>query len=558
MARIGSALFNADHTRLGDELRRVELAGIDFLHFDVFDGYFVPDQAFPARTIKSLRPITKLPFEAHLAVNDPLRFIPALADAGVDLVYLPAESTPLLYESIYALREKNMKAGVCLALGTALTILPSILPMLDSVLLLGRVTGEGKRGRDFNNLVVDRVSQVRRWIDEGGYEIDLQAAGGLETENCVEVCRAGARSLPLGATLHRESDMAAYVAHLRSEIAGATAQRVPTPSSVREFVIDRSRPQFQVLVASRSFGKNCPEVLDEMRGAGCKFIPNDLDRAPTEDELIALIGVADVLISGTEPVTARVLAAAPNLKVISKHGVGFENIDLEAAKSWGIPVAIAGGAIADSVADMAMALLLAAARQIPQGDVSAKKGEWKRFVGPELRGKTLGIVGLGQIGKGVCRRAKGFGMNVVATDAYEDEHFAASWGVRYLPLSDLLAKSDFVSLHAPVTPETQGLIGRAELEAMKPTAFLINTSRGELVDESALHEALRTGIIAGAASDVFHKEPPGDNPLLKLDNFIAAPHSAGQTPEGLRRMGEITAENALRVLRGEAPLYRVA
>jgi D-3-phosphoglycerate dehydrogenase len=556
MVRIGSALFNADHTKLGDELRRLEAAGVEFLHLDVFDGYFVPDQAFPVRTIKALRPLTALPFEVHLAVNDPLRFVPALADAGVDLVFLPAESTPLLYEAIFALREKGLKAGLCLALGTSLSILPAVLPMVDAVLLLGRVTGEGARGREFNSLVIDRVREVRAMIDAGGFTVDLQAAGGLETADCVAVCAAGATSLPLGGALHREQDMGAYVGFLRGEIAVERSD-VSDPSDVSDRTVAAPSP-FNILVASRSFGKNCPDVPEAMRAAGGVFLPNPYERAPTEDEMVALIGEADILISGTEPVTQHVLDAAPRLKVISKHGVGYENIDLDAAKARGIPVAIAGGAIADSVADMAMALLLALARHVPQGDASAKRGEWKRFVGPELRGKTLGIVGLGQIGKGLCRRAKGFGMQVVAHDAYEDRQFASSWGVRYVELDALLGESDFVSLHAPVTPETTHMIDADRLALMKPSAYLINTARGELVDEAALHEALAEGRLAGAASDVFQKEPPGDNPLLALDNFIATPHSAGQTTEGLRRMGEITAENALRVLRGEAPLYRVA
>ena len=561
MIRIGSALFNADHSKLADEIRRIETAGVDFLHFDVFDGYFVPDQGFPARTIKWLRPLTKLPFEVHLAATDPGHFLPALAAAGADLVFLPAESTPLLYETIFTVREKGMQVGLCLALGTPLTVLSAVLPMLDAVLLLGRVTGEGQRGRDFNQLVLERVQAVRRMIDEGGLTLDLQAAGGLETANCVEVCRAGATSLPIGGALHREPDMAAYVAHLRSEIEAGLKSETATarpPGYSRSMPLGSASPQYNVLVASRSFGKNCPEVLDEMQAAGCVFMPNDLDRAPTEAELIARISEADVLISGTEPVTARVLAAAPRLKVISKHGVGYENIDLEAARARNIPVAIAGGAIADSVADMALALLLALARQIPQGDASVRAGAWKRFVGPELAGKTLGIVGLGQIGKGVCRRAKGFGLRVVAYDTYQDNAFAASWGVSYLPLAELLAQADFISLHAPVTAETRHLMGPAQLARMKPSAYLINTARGELVDESALYEALKQGRLAGAASDVFIQEPPGEHPLLTLPNFIATPHSAGQTPEGLRRMGEITAENALRVLRGEAPLYRVA
>lgn len=559
MVRIGSALFNADHTRLGDELRRTEAAGVDFFHFDVFDGYFVPDQAFPPRTIKALRPLSKLPFEVHLAVNEPLRFLPALADAGVDLVFLPPEATPLLYETIYAVREKGMKAGLCLALGTPLALLTSTLPMIDSVLLLGRVTGEGKRGRDFNKLVVDRVAEVRRMIDAAGLSVDLQAAGGLETDSCVEVCRAGATSLPIGAALHREGDMGAYVAHLKGLI-GDQARRHEGSEARRGggAAVQSSSGRFRVFVASRSFGKNVPEVLKALSDAGCDFLPNDLERAPTEEELLARIGDADVLVSGTEPVTARVIGAAPKLKVISKHGVGYENIDLAAARARNIPVAVCGGAIAESVADMAMALLLAAARQVPQADASVKRGEWKRFIGPELRGKTLGIVGLGQIGKGLARRAKGFAMELVAHDTYEDKPFAASWGVRYVPLDELLAISDFVSLHAPVTDATRKMIGAPHLRRMKKTAYLINTARGELVDEEALYAALKEKTIAGAATDVFVKEPPGpQHPLLTLDNFVATPHTAGQTQEGLRRMGETCAENILRVLRGENPLYCV-
>lgn len=560
MIRIGSAFFNADHARLGEELRRAEAAGIDFFHLDVFDGYFVPDQAFSARTIKTLRDLTKLPFEVHLAANDPARFLEPLADAGVDLIYLPAESTPLLYEAIYAVREKGMKAGVCLALGTSLSLLPAALPMLDSVLLLGRVTGEGKRGRDFNGLVIERIRTVRRWIDEGGFAVDLQAAGGLEAQSCLDAVRAGATALPLGGALHREPDMPAFLSNLREQICEAQSQGDSGETLARESSSapsTRSGP-FNVLVASRSFGKNCPEVLEKMREFGCIFLPNDLERAPTEDELITRIGDTDVLISGTEPVTARVMNAAPHLKVISKHGVGYENIDLAAARERQIPVALAGGAITDSVADMALALLLALARQIPQGDQSVKAGEWKRIIGPELRGKTLGIVGLGQIGKAVARRAKGFGLHLVATDAYEDRKFAETWGVEYLSLDDLLERSDFISLHAPVTPETRRLFSAPQFARMKRSALLVNTARGELVDESALYAALQAGEIGGAATDVFLREPPGDNPLLGVPNFIAAPHSAAQTPEGLRRMGEITAENALRVLRGQKPLCQVA
>ncbi len=557
--RIGSALFNADHTRLGEELRRVEAAGVDFLHFDIFDGHFVADLAFPPRTMQALRPLTKLPFEVHLAANDPLRFLPALVKAGASLVFLPAESTPLLYEAIFAVREQGLEVGLCLALGTPLHVLEPVLPLIDAVLLLGRVTGEGQRGRTFNELLLDRISAVRRMIDAGGRTVELQAAGGLETDSCLAAVAAGATALPMGGALHREQDMAAYVAYLRS-VLGQELKVPPTAhdTATRSSAAQQPAQSYRVLVASRSFGPHCPEAVEQMQALGCEIIANDWGRAPTEDELVARIVDVDVLISGTEPVTARVLEAAKQLKIISKHGVGYDNIDLQAAKAHRIPVAVAGGAIADSVADMAMALVLALARQIPRGDRAVRGGKWPRLVGMELRGKILGIVGLGQIGKELARRAKGFGMQVVAYDLYPDEHFAQSWSIRYLPLPELLATADIVSLHAPLTPETRAMINTETLAQMKHGAYLVNTARGELVDEAALAQALQTGQLAGAAADVFSQEPPRDSPLLQLDSFIATPHSAGQTNDGLRKMGEITAENALRVLAGEEPLFRVA
>ncbi len=559
MLRIGSALFNADHTRLGEELRRVEAAGVDFLHFDVFDGHFVPDLAFPPRTIQALRPLTKLHFEVHLAANDPLRFLPALVKAGANLVFLPAESTPLLYEAIFAVREQGLQVGLCLALGTPLTVLEPVLPLIDAVLLLGRVTGEGQRGRSFNELLLDRISTVRRMIDAGGHTVELQAAGGLETESCVAAIAAGATALPMGAALHREHDMAAYVAYLRSVLEQELKGQPTAGSTAARSLATRPAGQsYRVLIASRSFGPHCPEAIVHMQAAGCEIIPNEWGRAPTEDELVARIADIHVLISGTEPVTARVLEAAKQLKIISKHGVGYDNIDLEAAKAHGIPVAVAGGSISDSVADMAMALVLALVRQVSSGDRAVRGGKWPRVVGMELRGKTLGIVGLGQIGKELARRAKGFGMQVVAYDVYPDERFAQSWGIGYLPLPELLATADVVSLHAPLTPETRSMINAESLARMKRGAYLVNTARGELVDEAALEQALQTGQLAGAAADVFSQEPPRGSPLLQIDSFVATPHSAGQTNDGLRKMGEITAENALRVLAGEAPLFRVA
>ena len=305
------------------------------------------------------------------------------------------------------------------------------------------------------------------------------------------------------------------------------------------------------------FGQYSEDVLDELMAAGCELIRADRPPGAGEDDLIARIGEAEVVVVGTERVSERVLAAAPRLRLVARHGIGYENVDVAAARARGIQVGVVHGAMAPAVADLAMALLLASVRKIPQGNALVKSGGWRAFDGPELPGKVLGIVGLGLIGREVRRRAKGFDLRVVAYDPMQDAEYAAEWDVTYMPLDDLLAQADFVTLHAPVTPATRGLIGAAELARMKPTAYLINTARGALVDEAALYEALRDGRIAGAASDVFVKEPPGENLLLTLDNFLAMPHCGSRTPESIRRMTQTTAQNILRVLAGEEPLFPI-
>ncbi len=315
--------------------------------------------------------------------------------------------------------------------------------------------------------------------------------------------------------------------------------------------------QAHILVTSRLFGQHSQDIVDELREAGCTFTFAELPPAASEAEVIALLGEAEVWVCGTGRVTARMLDAAPHLRLVARHGIGYDNVDVAAARSRGIQVAVVHGAMAPAVADLAMALLLASARKIPQGNALVKSGGWQSFAGPELPGKTLGIVGLGVIGKEVCRRAKGFDLRVIAHDPVEDAAFASTWGVEYLALDDLLAQADFVTLHAPVTAGTRNLIGAAQLSRMKPAAYLINTARGALVDEAALYEALKNGQIAGAASDVFVKEPPGDSPLLTLDNFVAMPHCGSQTPESKRRMTETTAQNIRRVLKGDEPLYPI-
>jgi D-3-phosphoglycerate dehydrogenase len=318
-----------------------------------------------------------------------------------------------------------------------------------------------------------------------------------------------------------------------------------------------SDAKWRVLIGSRSFGKAIPEHITQLEESGCEVVRNAVGRAYRAEELLDVLPTMDAIITGTDELTADVINAAPRLKTIAKHGVGLETIDLEAARAHDIVVSATPGAIHDTVADLTLALLLAVARKIIPAHLSTREGLWKPLFGLELRDKVLGIVGLGRIGKAVCMRAQAFGMKVIAYDPYPDETFAAEHSVAYVSLAELLATSDVVSLHAPAEETGGTLVGAAELATMKPTAFLINTARGQLVDEDALAAALREEKLAGAGLDAFVNEPPVGSPLLNLQNVVLTPHIGGRTLDGQRRMGEMAIENCLRALRGEPPLYQV-
>jgi D-3-phosphoglycerate dehydrogenase len=314
---------------------------------------------------------------------------------------------------------------------------------------------------------------------------------------------------------------------------------------------------WRVLIGSRSFGQVFPEHIRQLEEQGCEVIPNRVGRAYREAELVDAMQDVDAIVTGTDELTAEVIRRANRLKVIAKHGIGLETIDLAAARAKGIIVSATPYASSDSVADLTMALLLAAARKVIPAHLSTRVGSWNAFTGIELRDKVLGIVGLGRIGQQVCVRAQGFGMRILAHDPYPNRAFADARQVTMVPLDELLATADIVTLHAPAEMVGGAMIGANELAKMKPGALLINTARGALVDEAALAEALRAGHLGGAGLDAFVDEPPLGSPLLELDNVVLTPHIGGRTVDGLRRMGEMTIENVLRPLRGEPPLYQV-
>jgi D-3-phosphoglycerate dehydrogenase len=268
-----------------------------------------------------------------------------------------------------------------------------------------------------------------------------------------------------------------------------------------------------------------------------------------------MIGEVDGFIAGLDHIDAEVIQAAHRLRVIARYGVGTDRVDLEAATRRGIVVANTPGANTAAVAELAIGLMLALARGIPQGNQAVRKGEFPRFKGIGLRGKTVGLVGCGAIGQAVAARLLAFGCRVLAHDPYIT---IAPPGVALASLDELLPAADIVSLHAALTPETQDLVNQAFLARMKAGSLLVNTARGELVDEDALVEALASGRLRGAALDCLRVEPPeAHHPLLAFSQVIATPHSGSQTDEATQAMGEMALQACLAALRGERPPHVV-
>jgi D-3-phosphoglycerate dehydrogenase len=315
---------------------------------------------------------------------------------------------------------------------------------------------------------------------------------------------------------------------------------------------------FRVLIATRSFGSTSQKPWDVLADAGVEVVKADMKSELTEERLIDWLKDIDGAVVGVVPMTARVMESSPRLKVVSMHGVGVDHIDLEAAARLGIVIANCPGANDQAVADLAVGLMIAIARNIPPADRALRDQQWGRYSGSELWGKTLGLIGYGRIGRGVAKRALGFDMQVLVYDPYIQAEQIGLMGVRLTAsLKEVIQSADFLSLHAALTDETRAMIGEAELRAMKPTAYLINTARGGLLDESALYKALQEKWIAGAALDVFVDEPPLGSPLLGLENIVVTPHVGAHTQQAIERMGVMAAQNVIQTLQGGQPLNRV-
>lgn len=270
-------------------------------------------------------------------------------------------------------------------------------------------------------------------------------------------------------------------------------------------------------------------------------------------ELLSALGNANaVLVRSATKMDAEAIAASPNLKIIARAGVGLDNVDVPAATAAGVLVVNAPTSNIVSAAELAVSLLLAVARNVVPANLALKNGQWKRsqFGGVELQGKTVGIIGMGKIGMLVAKRLAGFDMKFVAFDPYVKDAPTGGPEIKMVSLDEVLAESDFVTIHIPKTDETKGLINAAALAKMKPTAFVINAARGGVLDESALFDALKSGTIAGAGLDVYATEPCTDSPLFSLDNVVATPHLGASTEEAQEKAGVAVAESVVAAFAG--------
>jgi D-3-phosphoglycerate dehydrogenase len=316
----------------------------------------------------------------------------------------------------------------------------------------------------------------------------------------------------------------------------------------------------RLLVTPTSYGKNDPHLKVDLQALVSEVIYNHTGKPLGSAEVAELLQGVDGYIAGLDVIDRFALEKADHLKVISRYGVGVDNVDLDAAREKGIIVTNTPGANSSSVAELSLGLILALARQIPEASQQVQQGKWPRLTGVSLEGKTIGILGLGAIGKQLVRRLSGFDCHCLAYDPYADKEFAINYNVTLMDtIDEVITSSDFVSLHIPLVPETRGLVNAEFLAKMKKGSFLINTSRGEAVVEADLYNALESGHLRGAGLDAFTVEPPDPtNPLLHLPQIIVTPHMGAHTDSATTNMGWLAMNDCLAVLRGEQPKYRVS
>jgi D-3-phosphoglycerate dehydrogenase len=310
----------------------------------------------------------------------------------------------------------------------------------------------------------------------------------------------------------------------------------------------------KILITATNYSTLCAEAKQLLEDNRCEVIENQLGRPHTFEELKPLVADIDGVVAGVDTWNEEVFRLAPKLKVISRFGVGVDNIDLKKAREYGIQVTNVPGGNANAVAELTVGLILATIRNIPGLHLSAKQGYWDRFVGMELSGRTIGLLGFGNISQMVARKLQGFDVNIIAYDKYPNEARAKEMQVTMASFEEVLRESDVVSMHMPSLQETFKIMSYKQFALMKSSAFFVNTARGALVDEDALYDALHSSRIAGAAIDVYQQEPVSvDNPLFGLNNIITTPHTAAETYETYRKVSLVTAQAVLDVLSGKKP-----
>jgi phosphoglycerate dehydrogenase-like enzyme len=306
----------------------------------------------------------------------------------------------------------------------------------------------------------------------------------------------------------------------------------------------------KIIVTPRSLTKDGDPALDLLTREGFEIVFSTPGSMPQEDELIRLLPGCVGYLAGVEPITAAVLEAATELKVISRNGTGINSIDLQASKRLNIEILRAEGANARGVAELTLGVILGLVRSIPFSDACLKREKWERRKGLELQGRTLGVIGCGKIGQLVSQLALAFGMEVLAYDTFPDRKFAPHPGFRFADLEEVLAGSDIISFHCPEQADGRPILDRDRLRRLSPGVFIVNTARASLIDETAILEALHDGRVAGLALDVFDREPPDATPLLSDDRVIVTPHIGGFTSESVSRATLAAVENLLKFFRG--------
>lgn len=309
----------------------------------------------------------------------------------------------------------------------------------------------------------------------------------------------------------------------------------------------------KVMITPSHLAKLPGAFVDTLKAERLELFYPKNQRQMTEQELIDELPGMTATLAGSEPYTRKVLNSLPELRLIARAGVGYDGVDVAAATERGIAVAIAPGTNQDAVTEHAFGFILGLAKNIINQHLRIKNGEWPRHAGQPVRGTTLGLIGLGRIGKAMAQRGQAFGMKIVAYEPYPDKAFVEKHQIKLTTLDDVLKTADWVSLHIPASPESKHLINKKSIELMKPTAYLINTARGAVVNEADLYEALKSKRLAGAGLDVFDQEPPGANPLFTLDNVIVTAHTAGVDTQSRDDMALVAAQVIARCARGEWP-----